>query len=133
MHFCFSSRRRHTRCALVTGVQTCALPISVLLAQQRIAYRDRGVLLPRNAERERIAPRRLAALALIQRQPIVALRISLGADPILRYPAFSRAFLNAIPTNLGLPAQPTRLRRPLPHHPTRGHAGLHSRIGSAAW
>src|SRR3546814_3072241 len=27
MFFC-SSRRRHTRCALVTGVQTCALPIS---------------------------------------------------------------------------------------------------------
>src|SRR3546814_6064021 len=30
--YCFffvSSRRRHTRCALVTGVQTCALPIYV--------------------------------------------------------------------------------------------------------
>src|SRR3546814_8750334 len=27
MVFFFSSRRRHTRCALVTGVQTCALPI----------------------------------------------------------------------------------------------------------
>src|SRR3546814_18266215 len=27
LYFCFSSRRRHTRCALVTGVQTCALPI----------------------------------------------------------------------------------------------------------
>src|SRR3546814_6246874 len=26
--FCFASRRRHTSCALVTGVQTCALPIS---------------------------------------------------------------------------------------------------------
>src|SRR3546814_9338809 len=26
----FSSIRRHTRCALVTGVQTCALPISVV-------------------------------------------------------------------------------------------------------
>src|SRR3546814_19133275 len=26
--FVFSSRRRHTICALVTGVQTCALPIS---------------------------------------------------------------------------------------------------------
>src|SRR3546814_7457564 len=25
--FIFSSKRRHTRCALVTGVQTCALPI----------------------------------------------------------------------------------------------------------
>src|SRR3546814_9437635 len=29
MFFFFSSRRRHTRCALVTGVQTCALPISI--------------------------------------------------------------------------------------------------------
>src|SRR3546814_7293618 len=28
----FSSRRRHTRCALVTGVQTCALSISLLAA-----------------------------------------------------------------------------------------------------
>src|SRR3546814_10535246 len=28
MLFFVSSRRRHTRCALVTGVQTCALPIS---------------------------------------------------------------------------------------------------------
>src|SRR3546814_1795200 len=27
--FFFSSRRRHTRCALVTGVQTCALPICI--------------------------------------------------------------------------------------------------------
>src|SRR3546814_2969276 len=30
--FFFSSRRRHTRCALVTGVQTCALPISPVIA-----------------------------------------------------------------------------------------------------
>src|SRR3546814_3801928 len=27
LFFLLSSRRRHTRCALVTGVQTCALPI----------------------------------------------------------------------------------------------------------
>src|SRR3546814_14713955 len=31
--FFFSSRRRHTRCALVTGVQTCALPIWRLAVQ----------------------------------------------------------------------------------------------------
>src|SRR3546814_2359495 len=31
--FFFSSRRRHTRCALVTGVQTCALPIYLGLGQ----------------------------------------------------------------------------------------------------
>src|SRR3546814_4499830 len=33
-YFFFSSRRRHTRCALVTGVQTCALPI-LLSADKR--------------------------------------------------------------------------------------------------
>src|SRR3546814_6565726 len=30
----FSSRRRHTRCALVTGVQTCALPICIARTYQ---------------------------------------------------------------------------------------------------
>src|SRR3546814_6884479 len=35
--FFFSSRRRHTRCALVTGVQTCALPISI--ADNRTDFR----------------------------------------------------------------------------------------------
>src|SRR3546814_3869317 len=34
--FFISSRRRHTRCALVTGVQTCALPIST---PGRVAHR----------------------------------------------------------------------------------------------
>src|SRR3546814_8249090 len=39
----FSNRRRHTSCALVTGVQTCALPILLpseardLFAEQRAA------------------------------------------------------------------------------------------------
>src|SRR3546814_7093004 len=33
--FFFSSRRRHTRCALVTGVQTCALPISLPIPNGR--------------------------------------------------------------------------------------------------
>src|SRR3546814_6361660 len=35
--FFFSSRRRHTRCALVTGVQTCALPIYRMASIDRIA------------------------------------------------------------------------------------------------
>src|SRR3546814_4643473 len=38
--FFFSSRRRHTSCALVTGVQTCALPIyRSLLAKARPIHR----------------------------------------------------------------------------------------------
>src|SRR3546814_6316912 len=38
--FFFSSRRRHTRCALVTGVQTCALPIYLCLFPARSEGRD---------------------------------------------------------------------------------------------
>src|SRR3546814_7807221 len=42
--FFFASRRRHTRCALVTGVQTCALPICQEPCHlPRIARFDRGL------------------------------------------------------------------------------------------
>src|SRR3546814_3900919 len=34
LFFAFSSRRRHTRGALVTGVQTCALPISAITSAE---------------------------------------------------------------------------------------------------
>src|SRR3546814_13021335 len=43
--FFFSSRRRHTRCALVTGVQTCALPISGTVCREhpaRVHVQDVG-------------------------------------------------------------------------------------------
>src|SRR3546814_16852439 len=43
--FFFSSRRRHTRCALVTGVQTCALPICLQQDYRRslnIAFAESG-------------------------------------------------------------------------------------------
>src|SRR3546814_6672766 len=37
----FSSRRRHTRCALVTGVQTCALPILTFTNKAAREMRER--------------------------------------------------------------------------------------------
>src|SRR3546814_12442843 len=46
--FFFSSRRRHTRCALVTGVQTCALPIytgAFHLAGRAVTMPSRRLLL----------------------------------------------------------------------------------------
>src|SRR3546814_3682524 len=46
--FFFSSRRRHTRCALVTGVQTCALPI--LLRAARIFKYYAGEALRRHGQ-----------------------------------------------------------------------------------
>src|SRR3546814_8109960 len=39
--FFFSSRRRHTRCALVTGVQTCALPIYEELIRISMFFQER--------------------------------------------------------------------------------------------
>src|SRR3546814_8106246 len=57
MYFFFSSRRRHTRCALVTGVQTCALPILpapertdayqrlARIAQHKLRQRHSGILM----------------------------------------------------------------------------------------
>src|SRR5881296_4243043 len=36
--FFFSSRRRHTRCCCVTGVQTCALPISTFLSEMMTSF-----------------------------------------------------------------------------------------------
>src|SRR3546814_7122859 len=41
--FFFSSRRRHTRCALVTGVQTCALPISLVDGMHEYSYALRDI------------------------------------------------------------------------------------------
>src|SRR3546814_742492 len=48
--FFFSSRRRHTRCALVTGVQTCALPIS----PWRRARKNLGLMLREGILKENI-------------------------------------------------------------------------------
>src|SRR3546814_1764959 len=47
----FSSRRRHTRCALVTGVQTCALPIFAYFVRAQDARL--GVLIEIDADGKR--------------------------------------------------------------------------------
>src|SRR3546814_9075079 len=50
--FLFSSRRRHTRCALVTGVQTCARPIYQPLLDAAIApVAQQFVIVRRGRER----------------------------------------------------------------------------------
>src|SRR3546814_8347567 len=53
--FFFSSRRRHTRCALVTGVQTCALPSSARCPAQPW-FEGSGVRNPAAARRARRPP-----------------------------------------------------------------------------
>src|SRR3546814_9192103 len=55
--FVLSSRRRHTRCALVTGVQTCALPITLASKHDR-QHGDQ-----RRTVGEKLRNRQLAAIA----------------------------------------------------------------------
>src|SRR3546814_4794557 len=45
LSFVLSSRRRHTRCALVTGVQTCALPILLRAAESEEGIGRSGAIL----------------------------------------------------------------------------------------
>src|SRR3546814_13042639 len=63
--FFFSSRRRHTRCALVTGVQTCALPIcrrSAVVALDVMAVLIAGVA--RDLRQRHIRIRMAASVAV---------------------------------------------------------------------
>src|SRR3546814_19943384 len=72
----FSSRRRHTRCALVTGVQTCALPIygSGLRATELVSLPRHAVrptqpylVLTGKGGKERLAPLSARAQAAVER------------------------------------------------------------------
>src|SRR3546814_8001892 len=48
--FFFSSRRRHTICALVTGVQTCSLPICLEFMGKTVSYATVSDLIDRAAK-----------------------------------------------------------------------------------
>src|SRR3546814_2295310 len=77
--FFFSSRRRHTRCALVTGVQTCALPIC--------AYIRRALIGQKLGHRVYIVVEKLSELPLVIEEakaldvaPLIGLRVRLSAN-----------------------------------------------------
>src|SRR3546814_5230301 len=74
--FFFSSRRRHTRCALVTGVQTCALPISRHLVNATGPWAERTA-------REIMQVEDLPALRLVQGSHIVVERPTSAEDALM--------------------------------------------------
>src|SRR3546814_12743928 len=91
--FFFSSRRRHTRCALVTGVQTCALPIYLSAAGE-------WSLLP-----AKLPPRKLAGFSLLgQRTGVLRTRGRPRLDPFRQPDGEARAGLHGA-------AQPLVARR----------------------
>src|SRR3546814_12495895 len=79
--FFFSSRRRHTRCALVTGVQTCALPI--------LGHRRKPVLIegdphdPLVAPHARTTPAAVLMPVVDRSEPTVILTVR--ADTVTRH------------------------------------------------
>src|SRR3546814_3346510 len=87
LSFFFSSRRRHTRCALVTGVQTCALPIWVkTIAQSGVpGYRKTwwyGLLAPKNTD-DQAVDRVSQAVSVALHSPEVRERFAaLGIQPL---------------------------------------------------
>src|SRR3546814_5422557 len=92
--FFFSSRRRHTRCALVTGVQTCALPISAskydLAASSAQQYRN--AVLP-GAQRAYEAARKGFAAGKMSYLEVLDAQRALTQGNISYLTALSEAFL----------------------------------------
>src|SRR3546814_4641077 len=83
--FFLSSRRRHTRCALVTGVQTCALPIYAASAAARRGLEQDGITdLPCDAQRLRLAVDR--AVGAGNHRKAELLRRLLRADLVAHQP-----------------------------------------------
>src|SRR3546814_4374517 len=80
MFFFFSSRRRHTRCALVTGVQTCALPIYPKIV--KVHRRPGGYNAVRAPMDASFGLALVRALGAIDGQPAIALPTSGGSLPL---------------------------------------------------
>src|SRR3546814_5005981 len=62
-YFFFSSRRRHTRCALVTGVQTGALPICIALGRTQKVVVPSFTLMAIAAGKWSVPPEKLLRIA----------------------------------------------------------------------
>src|SRR3546814_5058149 len=92
--FFFSSRRRHTRCALVTGVQTCALPISSPDAEL-----GPGVRIDAVEEFGRIRPLHvdLAEGRIVEDADAPARRQDLAVDRLAHRLALARVVPGALP------------------------------------
>src|SRR3546814_4739483 len=102
--FFFSSRRRHTRCALVTGVQTCALPI----------YANAPFL--RSDEEQRLNRKALGFLAgivvLLVVAAIFVYNSATSGEEEVRKPAEEQVVIPELPRELPRSTPPIELAAP---------------------
>src|SRR3546814_2948268 len=94
--FFFAGRRRHTRCALVTGVQTCALPISWPSDADRAPY--------------------LAALVASSWSAIASARVTFGARRTPSSPSMTMFFPRSEERRVGKECVSTCRSRWSPYH-----------------
>src|SRR3546814_1221635 len=108
--FFFSSRRRHTRCALVTGVQTCALPICELVEashRQVNDGEDPGEAALICAALSRVAGERFFLVMLERNRARQTLRATVEAIPV-ETPEDARDYILHHPRVLALEAEGMR-------------------------
>src|SRR3546814_13807181 len=114
----FSCRRRHTRCALVTGVQTCALPISSRFCSLASGAAGGGAAIPSLGAAAGLGGMTLSlARALSSRQNSTASTPRASASP----PATQRQII-CPPFNPSPPDQPS------PQHTALTHVRPHSAV-----
>src|SRR3546814_1503608 len=93
--FFFSSRRRHTRCALVTGVQTCALPILMLSAPMLLSALAVGLLIGMFQAATQINE---MTLSFIPKLLVVGLVLAITGSWMLRtLVEFTRTLIQSLP------------------------------------
>src|SRR3546814_322573 len=81
--FFFSSRRRHTRCELVTGVQTCALPIFGVAGERRDGRV--GIWVRRTDRNEPWREDKIAAIGVRVRRWVTFHGVALNVEPELAH------------------------------------------------
>src|SRR3546814_17847019 len=102
--FFFSSRRRHTRCALVTGVQTCALPICDCVERDArlrddafaVALRDGAMILDALGLKPALAHARGCGADLVLRLKVDALRFQGSVIDAGVYIAFGKPRVDVV-------------------------------------
>src|SRR3546814_12052245 len=145
--FFFSSRRRHTRCALVTGVQTCALPIcrvavegwaevselSALELARRFADAGAAAIVYTDIDRDgalqgaNVAATRALAEAI--ETPVIASGRVASLDDLAAFLAIAEVGIEGVSSGRALydgrldPAAALRPPPPLPRGPAGGESG----------
>src|SRR3546814_5180498 len=124
LFFFLSSRRRHTRCALVTGVQTCALPISAGGGEIAVALEGgHGQLFVQSYGHDPLEPRDpLRSLPPAEAAAVLAAPhvYGSGAEALVTIRGFGKAF-DALPRAADARLLPASLRD-LPPRPIYGRA-----------